>query len=207
MDESQVSRPPTAELLSEWRARLRLSKQRLAELADVSATYVRNIEAGFDDLGRPVVPSANVIQKLARGLARAEPDDALRADAERRAYAALMAAAGYLPTEPTDAARLLAELPLPAGPPSDGSAILPRARSDSPALPDERAQTAAREMPGSFPPAGTEPLVVALRDRRLGRHLRGLLDDWEALASDDQALLLGIAEFVAERRRRREGAG
>ena len=201
MEDLQVSRPPTAELLGEWRARLRLSKQRLAELADVSATYVRNIESGFDESGRPVVPSANVIQKLARGLARAEPDDAVRAETERRAYATLMLAAGYLPGEPADAERLLHQ------PPEDYGAKALRAG------PDSRAPAVGRRLPGPLDaeapvaPAEAASVVIALRDRRLGRHLRGLLDNWEALASDDQALLLGIAEFVAERRRRREGGG
>src|SRR5512144_519947 len=94
-----LTRPPTAALLEELRTRRHLSKQRLAELADVSATYVRNIEAGFDESGRQVIPSANVIQKLARGLARAEPDEARRAEDERQTYRALMVAAGYLPAD------------------------------------------------------------------------------------------------------------
>ena len=41
MDDS-TERPLTASVLERWRASLRLSKQRLADLADVSATYVRN---------------------------------------------------------------------------------------------------------------------------------------------------------------------
>jgi transcriptional regulator with XRE-family HTH domain len=197
MDEP-TTRPPTAALLEELRTRRRLSKQRLAELADVSATYVRNIEAGLDESGRVVMPSANVIQKLARGLARAEPDESRRAEEERQAYVALMAAAGYLPTEP-------------AGPPGDP---LPRQVADelgtyssamaptSPATGDGRRQAALRPAEA---PIDRSSGSIAISDRRLDRHLRGLLEEWEALASEDQALLLGIAEFLAERRRRREG--
>jgi transcriptional regulator with XRE-family HTH domain len=194
-------RPPTAALLEELRGRRRLSKQRLAELADVSATYVRNIEAGFDDSGRPVVPSANVIQKLARGLARAEPEESRRAEAERQAYTALMAAAGYLPPAAVETGHESASVngateriitPAPA-PPSDMPARQPSEPTD-------------RRVPlgAAGRPTDAQSVVVALGDPRLLRHLRALLEDWEALASEDQALIVGIAEFVAERRRRRE---
>jgi transcriptional regulator with XRE-family HTH domain len=199
--DSSLTRPPTAPLLEDLRTRRRLSKQRLAELADVSATYVRNIEAGFDESGRQVIPSANVIQKLARGLARAEPDQARRAEDERQAYRALMDAAGYLPADaavpmappapsPTTLGRIS---PLPAAiAPPDGDHGLPReGLLQGPISPAQA-------------PADTSRDVVCLRDRRLLRHLRALLDNWEALTSEDQALLLGIAEFVDERHRRRE---
>jgi len=201
--DGSLTRPPTAALLEELRARRRLSKQRLAELADVSATYVRNIEAGCDESGRQVVPSANVIQKLARGLARAEPDEARRAEEERQAYRALMTAAGYLPADatalavppalpsPTTLERCLPPLTAPA--PPDGDRRVPR-----------EADAALGPPPSAEGPADLSRDAVLLRDRRLVRHLRELLDNWEALASEDQALLLGIAQFIAERRRRRE---
>ena len=201
-----LTRPPTAALLEELRTRRHLSTQRLAELADVSATYVRNIEAGVDESGRQVIPSANVIQKLARGLARAEPDETRRAEDERQAYRALMAAAGYLPDDaalpdaappiletPTTLGRLIPALP-PTPPPRDGSHLAER-----------NGEAACGQAP--MPPADLSRDAVRLRDRRLLRHLRDLLENWEALSSEDQALLLGIAEFVAERRRRREGLG
>lgn len=205
-----LTRPPTAALLEELRTRRRLSKQRLAELADVSATYVRNIEAGFDESDRPVIPSANVIQKLARGLARAEPDETRRADEERQAYRALMVAAGYLPA---DATPLVSSPPIPSSPVSASPTTLDRcipAFPAAPAPPDGNRRLAREEASLVPPPSAAQPTdasrdAVRLRDRRLVRHLRDLLDNWEALASEDQALLLGIAEFIAERRRRREG--
>lgn len=206
-----LSRPPTAVLLEELRTRRRLSKQRLAELADVSATYVRNIEAGADEADRPVVPSANVIQKLARGLGRAEPDEARRADEERQAYLALMAAAGYLPAEPvdlvsaslaaTDGASPRLAPPAPSAPTaqqSNGGLRLPPGEVNAGPLPREAAPPVGRSL------TTVSPEIVALHDRRLARHLRDLLVNWDALASEDQALLLGIAELIAERRRRRE---
>ena len=191
-----LTRPPTAALLEELRTRRRLSKQRLAELADVSATYVRNIEAGFDESGRQVIPSANVIQKLARGLARADPEESRRAEEERQAYQALMVAAGYLPADAT--------VPAPSFPPPTTLDRLIPATPSAPVDGDHLAEPAAVAGP---PTDLSRDAVLHLRDRRLLRHLHDLLDNWEALASEDQALLLGIAEFIAERRRRREGTG
>jgi hypothetical protein len=58
------------------------------------------------------------------------------------------------------------------------------------------------------PGAGDEAVdpLIPLRDPRLLAHLVPLLDRWEALSSEDQALLLGIAEFVAVRQHRRDGS-
>jgi transcriptional regulator with XRE-family HTH domain len=203
--ESSLTRPPTAALLEELRTHRRLSKQRLAELADVSATYIRNIEAGFDESGRQVIPSANVIQKLARGLARAEPDEARRAEEERQAYRTLMAAAGYLPAD----AVLDTPSPMPSGPVTLDRLMPPLSAPTTPPDGDRLAGPYGGVLPSPLSPAKApaDPSgdVVRLRDRRLRRHLRDLLESWEALASEDQSLLLGIAEFIAERRRRREG--
>jgi transcriptional regulator with XRE-family HTH domain len=205
--DGSLTRPPTAALLEDLRTRRGLSKQRLAELADVSATYVRNIEAGFDESGRQVIPSANVIQKLARGLARAEPNEGRRADEERQTYIALMTAAGYLPTRGEAPDGVTPILPSPTT--LDGySRSLPTAPA-VPTLPCEDRRL-PRESAALGPPLQADRPTdlsrdaVLLRDRRLARHLRDLLDNWDALASEDQALLLGIAEFIAERRRRRE---
>ncbi len=168
MNEMQ-GRPRTAHVVERWRLQARLSKQRLADLADVSATYVRTIEAGADDEGRIVVPSAGIIRKLARGLALAERDETLRADIEQRAYAELMDAAGYLDHAKADE---------PAG---EGG--LPALREAAPPL------------AYAAPAAATGPAVL-LRDPRLWGHARELLENWEWLDADDQALLLGIIEFV-----------
>ncbi len=108
MDGSTPSTPQTATIIQKWRTKLHLSKQRFAELADVSATYVRTIEAGVDDDGRPVVPSAGIILKLASGLAHAGATVA----EERQAYAELMAAAGYVD------ASVVETLALPRGTPN-----------------------------------------------------------------------------------------
>jgi len=210
--DGEVGRPPaTAAVLQKWRAHKRLSKQRLAELSDVSATYVRTIEAGFDDDGRPVVPSAGVIQKLARGLARAEPDSSRRAAEESRAHAELMAAAGYLgpgtlgPSLPAGDGTSEAE---PAGAETPGlsgwgSAAASCRVTPEAGLPASRLERLGPER-APAPPAPDVHVVVALRDRRLHRHCRELLERWEDLSSEDQALILGIMEFVSERRQRRE---
>ena len=201
----EVMQPPgTPAVLERWRRQKGLSKQRLAELSDVSATYIRTIEAGFDDDGRPVVPSAGVIQKLTRGLARANPDEAARPDQERQAYAELMAAAGYLdpgvfglaPHPPDGVPTGVKTVAVPTGPPELEDAAVSAAR-DGTLAPQQQSRPAVQ-------PRSNGSLDISLRDRRLDRHLKPLLDDWEALTSEDQALILGIMEFVAERRRRRD---
>jgi len=171
MSESQ-ERPRTALVVERWRKKIGLSKQRLADLADVSATYVRTIEAGFDHQGREVVPSAAIMQKLARGLAQAHADEARRTELESAIYAEMMDAAGYLD-------RIPVEEPAPKEPPASS----PIAPSETP-IP-------------STPHQG--PVTVTLRDPRLWRHAVDLLDSWESLHDDDQALLLGIIEFVHTR--------
>jgi transcriptional regulator with XRE-family HTH domain len=202
----EVMQPPgTPAVLEQWRRQRGLSKQRLAELSDVSATYIRTIEAGFDDDGRPVVPSAGVILKLARGLAKANPDEAARPEEERRAYAELMAAAGYL----DPGAFVVAPRPRDGTPQGQGRVTQQTGTTES-----ESAAGAGFARDGQMPSPRLErlavqsppngPVDVRLRDRRLHRHCTEILNSWEALTSEDQALILGIMEFVAERRRRRE---
>jgi transcriptional regulator with XRE-family HTH domain len=226
MDDS-TGRPLTATVLERWRAELRLSKQRLADLSDVSATYVRLIEAGRDEDGRIVVPSAGVIQKLARGLARAESDESAHTDTERRAYSDLMSAAGYLaPLAPSSAP--VAESASPADDRSARLSDLPPAHSQPAAATELRFRDNAQESdPGSahvdamasssdtlpahalahpespYPAYADGVPSVSLRDGRLHRHLLPLLDGWERLDPRDQSLLLDLFELVAERRARR----
>ena len=211
MEDGGTQSPKTAAVLERWRREKGLSKQRLAELSDVSATYVRTIEAGFDDDDRPVVPSAGVIQKLARGLASAEPDETGRADVERRAYAELMAAAGYLDPGAFGLGPVATGGPASAPPPSaeparepDSGAVPTVSRSVQSASPPLLRSAPVAPAPTPAPASPNGPVLVALRDRRLHRHCRELLESWDALTSEDQSLVLGIMEFVAERRRRRE---
>ena len=164
--------PRTAAVLARWRQQMRLSKQRLADLSDVSATYVRTIEDGRDAEGRTVVPSAAVMQKLAHGLAQAEGAAGRRPAVERDAYAELMAAGGYL--DPIASAA-------PAPPVEPCDRVQPRQRA------------ILRE-------ATEGPVTVVLRDPRLWPHARPLLEGWESLEEDDQALLLQVLAYVHSRR-------
>ncbi len=175
MDDMQ-DRPRTAEVLERWRHAAGLSRQRLADLADVSATYVRTIEAGWDAEGRTVVPSPAIMRKLARGLARAGPDGPSRADREQHIYADLMAAAGYIAPD----------LPGPGTAPAEALTL--------------RESPAHVSLPRSSERQG--PLSVVLRDPRLWGPARDLFETWESLDRDDRVLLLGIMEFVWSRRGR-----
>jgi transcriptional regulator with XRE-family HTH domain len=190
--------------LERWRTQAGLSRQRLADLADVSATYVRTIEAGVDDVGRAVVPSAAIMQKLAHGLAQAlaaEPDR--RQQAEGEVYADLMAAAGLLPSAmapsaPPQAGATGAGHPPPYHTVSDSAGGLLRAPQRRYGPPVEIHPVMASDLDAL---AATEPATVTLRDPRLLEHACDLLEHWEALDRDDQALLLGIMAWVHERRR------
>lgn len=208
--EKKAERPATAIALERWRTSAGLSRQRLADLADVSATYVRTIEAGTDDLGREVVPSAAIMQKLAHGLAQAlaAQDDARREALERAAYAELLAAAGYLP----DMAPPAGAAPDPAlreePPPQRGllrEAVASRYGGPMQMHPLVASDLAAPPSPAqaTVSSAGTVagPASVILRDPRLLEHGRDLLEHWESLDPDDQTLLLGIMAWVHERRR------
>ena len=202
-------------MLARWRQRDGVSRQRLADLSDVSATYVRTIEAGVDDQGRQVVPSAAIMQKLARGLAQATApeSEAAAADLQQQIYAELMAAAGYLPAPSAPLAP--GGLPVAEGglspaanetPAPDGRASPGRRVSED--GPDRRARRDQAHYGRPAPMLARDeqysgqPITLALRDRRLREHLLPLLEQWETLSSDDQALLLGIMAWVHERRQR-----
>ena len=221
MSGNETERPQTAIVLERWRTRLRLAKQKLADLADVSATYVRLIESGQDDVGRVVVPSAGIIQKLARGLARAEPAEARRADVERQAYADLMSAAGYLAPLAADQS---SQPVLSADDEGiereaqgqDLTSLLPASREDgeqatpsrSPAPLRYRADAMNRSAPAADSrPANGREIRLSLRDERLHPHLLPLLSDWESLDPRDQSLLLEVFELIAERHGRRRDRG
>ncbi|MFO7697645.1 MAG: helix-turn-helix transcriptional regulator [Anaerolineae bacterium] len=199
-------RPATAVALGRWRTQAGLSRQRLADLADVSATYVRTIEAGADDLGRAVVPSAAIMQKLAHGLAQAlAAVPYRRQQAEGEVYADLMAAAGLLPPAP---ARPPAARPGAAAAESRHPAARHRVAESAEQLPHapQRRYGGPVQMHPLMAPdldalPATAPATVTLRDPRLQEHARDLLENWEALDRDDQALLLGIMAWVHERRR------
>jgi transcriptional regulator with XRE-family HTH domain len=213
VDGTAPSIPQTAAIIQRWRARMRLSKQRFAELADVSATYVRTIEAGVDDDGRQVIPSAGIIRKLASGLARAGATPA----EDRQAYAELMAAAGYVDPSAVDTIALPGGLPNPLSPflrREGGTKAGDRAGradskgdsrgEDSPGASDGRGDRPLAPTEGAGRGDGGEGSLVPLRDHRLLDHLVPLLERWDELSPEDQSLLLGIAEFVAERQRRRD---
>ncbi len=204
--------PDTATVLARWRKRAGVSRQRLADLSDVSATYVRTIEAGVDDQGREVVPSAAIMQKLARGLAQATAAEAQAAGAEleHRIYAELMAAAGYLP--PAPAHQTSGAPPASEGASSAAANVTPAA--DGPASPAHRVSEAGTDGRGEQgqrrygrpvqmialdEPYPGRSVTLTLRDPRLREHLQPLLERWETLSSDDQALLLGIMAWVHER--------
>lgn len=201
-----TQRPATAVVFARWRARAGVSRQRLADLSDVSATYVRTIEAGVDDQGREVVPSAAIMQKLARGLAAAASgpgDDTGREPLEQQIYAELMAAAGYLPAPP--AAGSGAE-PVPASPASNlarpAGSPSRRVREAAPEAGEHwRYGGPVQRLSLDAPEAGDARMVV-LRDPRLHEHVLPLLEHWERLHRDDQALVLGIMAWLHERRQR-----
>jgi transcriptional regulator with XRE-family HTH domain len=199
-------RPATAVALERWRTQAGLSRQRLADLADVSATYVRTIEAGADDLGRAVVPSAAIMQKLAHGLAQAlAAEPAERQQAEGEVYADLMAAAGLLPPAPAPpmaappgAAATEAQHPTARHRVAESAERLLHAPQRRYGGPVEIHPVMASDLDAL---AATEPATVTLRDPRLLEHAYDLLENWEALDRDDQALLLGIMAWVHERQR------
>jgi transcriptional regulator with XRE-family HTH domain len=192
----------TALVLERWRLQARISRQRLSELADVSATYVRTIEAGVDDLRRPVVPSPAIMLKLAHGLALALGDgpgygatlDVASGDSavlahgvsrdqvERTIYAELMAAAGYLAPTPEGVADPLAS------------------PSKSSAPPIAAARGVVREaLPVVYARPSAVPATVALHDPRLLEHARDLLEHWDTVSADDQTLILGVMALIHDR--------
>jgi transcriptional regulator with XRE-family HTH domain len=193
----------TALVLERWRQQARISRQRLSELADVSATYVRTIEAGVDDLRRPVVPSPAIMLKLAHGLALALGDgpgygatlDVASGDSavlargvgrdqvERTIYAELMGAAGYLAPTPEGVADPLASPPMSSAPPIAAARGVVRE-----ALPVVYAR-----------PSGVPRATVALHDARLLEHARDLLEHWDTVSADDQTLILGVMALIHDR--------
>ncbi len=72
----------------------------------------------------------------------------------------------------------------------DGASLVPHPACGAPLPPGGRGD-------------GGEGPFIPLRDSRLLDHLVPLLERWDTLADEDQALLLSIAEFVADRQRRR----
>ncbi|MGI6366848.1 MAG: helix-turn-helix domain-containing protein [Anaerolineae bacterium] len=217
--------PATAAVLAHWRQAAGLSRQRLAELADVSATYVRTIERGHDDLGRPVVPSAAIMGKLASALAAAFPE-ADPAPLAQQILTALMDAAGYLTAAPSVAvpsvaapsaeqggprAPLYAAVALASDPCSRtaGHAIgEPPARGGTPGVADRALAPAAagplRTALGaaSEPPAAEPALALRdlpLPDPRLRAALLPVLAHWGALPLADQDTFLGLLRWLQER--------
>jgi len=186
--------PGTAAVLARWRQRAGLSRQRLADMADVSATYVRTIEAGVDDQGRQVVPSPAIMQKLAHALAQAIDGAGLRQaraapgtlqasgspqvaePLEQRIYAEFLAAAGVLPSAVG-----------PRAPHGPGSQV-PCAPPQAPVALAERAA-----------PYAAEGVTVLLRDPRLWADVLPLLEGWGSLEVDEQQLILSLMAYIHRR--------
>ena len=89
---TQRERPQFATQLHNLRRRKRFSLRALAEASDLSATYVRTLEQGYDPrTGKEVHPSVDVMRRVSRALG-----DGVEEEAER-IFADLMRAAGYMP--------------------------------------------------------------------------------------------------------------
>jgi transcriptional regulator with XRE-family HTH domain len=89
---TQRERPQFAAQLHDLRRRKRFSLRALAEASDLSATYVRTLEQGYDPrTGKEVHPSVDVMRRVSRALGDGVEDEA------ERIFADLMRAAGYMP--------------------------------------------------------------------------------------------------------------
>lgn len=89
---AERERPPFGEHLNALRRRKRFSLRALAHAAELSATYIRTLEQGYDPrTGKPIRPSVDVIRRIARALG-----DGLEEEGER-IFAELMRAADYMP--------------------------------------------------------------------------------------------------------------
>jgi transcriptional regulator with XRE-family HTH domain len=86
-------RPLFGERLRSLRQSKRFSLRGLAQAAELSATYIRTLEGGYDPrTGKPVRPSVDVIRRVAQALG-----DGIEAEGER-IFAELMRAADYMPS-------------------------------------------------------------------------------------------------------------
>jgi len=82
--------PLFATRLRALRTQKRFSARALAGLAEVSATYLRSLERGYDPrTGKPIQPSVEMVRRLARALGDGREDEA------ERVFGYLMDAAGY----------------------------------------------------------------------------------------------------------------
>jgi transcriptional regulator with XRE-family HTH domain len=84
--------PLFAERLGSLRRRKRFSLRALAHAAEVSTTYIRTLERGYDSrTGKAIRPSVDVIRRVARALGDGAEEEG------ERIFAELMHAAGYMP--------------------------------------------------------------------------------------------------------------
>jgi transcriptional regulator with XRE-family HTH domain len=169
-----------------------LSRLALSDEADVSTTYIAQIEGGVDPrTGKPFQPSPGVLRRLALALARREPVEG------HELYARLMAAAGYLPQEVEDFASVpFTRAAEEAAPPASAAEPLPAPlrQFDLREEPDgSAAEGFARRLPAkgwADAPAGDPalPAEVAL-----------VLIHWNDLSPGERAALYGVARLIAGR--------
>lgn len=92
---AEKPQPPLGAKLEEIRNRKRFSQRSLADTADISNTYLRSIEEGYDPrTTKEVRPSPDVLRQLAGALASTDRNPE---EEEEIIYAELMDAAGWLP--------------------------------------------------------------------------------------------------------------
>src|SRR5947208_814292 len=97
---AERERPRFSVRLQSLRQRKRFSLRVLGEAAELSATYLRTLEQGYDPrTGKLVRPSVDVIRRLARALGDGAEDEA------ERIFADFMRAADYMPGAVNEAPR------------------------------------------------------------------------------------------------------
>lgn len=145
-------RPLFGERLRSLRQAKRFSLRGLAQAAELSATYIRTLEQGYDPrTGKPVRPSVGVIRRVARALG-----DGIEEEGER-IFAELMRAADYMPSGVREIRSTYGE---PSAAPSTIEAIIDSIRSTRELSEDdkeafirliERSRRIVRGEPDPFP--------------------------------------------------------
>ncbi len=159
-----------------------LSRQLLHERADVSTTYISQIELGEDPRTKaPPQPSPETLRKLARGLEPADEEGA------ERCYEELMAAAGYLPAAEREA--------------GGAPAVAPASQVAEPLFAAAAACDFVAPALACAASATAEAEVFALRlpDRRLRRHLPAVLAAWPEMTEDERTTLVTVLRWLDEK--------
>jgi transcriptional regulator with XRE-family HTH domain len=168
------------------------SRLALSDEADVSATYIAQIEGGVDPrTGKPFQPSPGVLRRLALALARQEPG------AGHELYAALMAAAGYLPQEVEDfSAGTIAWDAAEAAPPAAAAEPLPAPLRQFDAR-EEPLGSVAEGFARRLPPRGRAEADAS--DLPLRAEVALVLEHWNDLSPGERAALYAVARLIAGR--------